>query len=75
MLCRKIDKLELRFGGIRNMHQSPDLVFIVDIRREETAVREANTLGIPFWRRRPEIVDPRPIDYINPLNDDAIRIK
>jgi small subunit ribosomal protein S2 len=73
MLNRKIDKLEARFGGIRNMHKLPDLVFIVDIRREETAVREANTLGIPIVALVDTNVDPRPIDYVIPSNDDAIR--
>ena len=73
MLSRKIDKLEMRFGGIRKMHKLPDLVFIVDIRREDTAVREANTLGIPILALVDTNCDPRPIDYIIPSNDDAIR--
>ena len=73
MLGRKIDKLEARFGGIRHMHKLPDLVFVVDVRREETAVREANTLGIPIVALVDTNVDPRPIDYVIPSNDDAIR--
>jgi len=73
MLSRKIDKLLLRFGGIRNMHQLPDLVFVVDVRREETAVREANTLGIPIVALVDTNCDPRQIDYVIPSNDDAIR--
>jgi small subunit ribosomal protein S2 len=73
MLSRKIDKLLLRFGGIRNMHQLPDMVFVVDVRREETAVREANTLGIPIVALVDTNVDPRQIDYVIPSNDDAIR--
>ena len=73
MLERKIDKLQARFGGIRNMHRLPDLVFIVDIRREETAVREANALGIPIVALVDTNCDPRPIDHIIPSNDDAIR--
>lgn len=73
MLERKIDKLLARFGGIRDMHRLPDLVFIVDIRREETAVREANTLGIPIVALVDTNCDPRTIDHIIPSNDDAIR--
>ena len=73
MLERKIDKLQSRFGGIRNMHSLPDALFIVDIRREETAVREANTLEIPIVALVDTNCDPRLVDYIIPSNDDAIR--
>ncbi len=73
MLNRKIDKLLARFGGIRKMHKLPDMVFIVDVRREETAVREANTLGIPIVALVDTNCDPRQIDYVIPSNDDAIR--
>lgn len=73
MLNRKIEKLQARFGGIRNMHRLPDMVFIVDVRREETAVREANTLGIPIVALVDTNCDPRLIDYVIPSNDDAIR--
>jgi len=73
MLSRKIDKLESRFGGIRKMHRLPDMVFVVDVRREETAVKEANTLNIPILALVDTNVDPRDIDYVIPSNDDAIR--
>lgn len=73
MLNRKIDKLQARFGGIRNMHSLPDMVFIVDVRREDTAVREANTLEIPIVALVDTNCDPRLIDYVIPSNDDAIR--
>ena len=73
MLSRKIDKLQARFGGIRKMHRLPDLIFIVDVRREETAVREANTLEIPIVALVDTNCDPRLIDYVIPSNDDAIR--
>ena len=46
-LTRKIEKLNHRLGGIKDMKQPPDLLFIVDIRREATAVHEANILRIP----------------------------
>jgi small subunit ribosomal protein S2 len=55
------------------MHRLPDLVFIVDVRREDTAVKEANTLNIPILALVDTNVDPRDIDYVIPSNDDAIR--
>ncbi len=73
MLTRKIDKLEARFGGIRKMHKLPDLVYIIDVRREITAVKEANTLNIPILALVDTNCDPRDIDHVIPSNDDAIR--
>jgi small subunit ribosomal protein S2 len=73
MLERQIDKLQSRFGGIRNMHRLPDALFIVDIRREETAVKEANSLEIPIVALVDTNCDPRLVDHIIPSNDDAIR--
>jgi small subunit ribosomal protein S2 len=73
LIDRKMEKLELRFGGLRNMSRLPDLVFIVDTRREETAVHEANILRIPVLALVDTNCDPDPIDYIIPANDDAIR--
>ncbi len=73
MHTRMIDKLEGRFGGIRNMHKLPDLIFIVDVRREETAVKEANTLDIPILALVDTNCDPSLIDHVIPSNDDAIR--
>ncbi len=73
LLDRKMEKMELRFGGLRNMSRLPDLVFVVDVRREETAVKEANILKIPVIAMVDTNCDPDPIDYIIPANDDAIR--
>ncbi len=73
ILGRLIDKLNLRFGGIRKLHRLPDMLFIVDVRREETAVNEANTLGIPIVGLVDTNCDPRKIDHVIPSNDDAIR--
>ncbi len=70
---RKIDRLNERLGGIREMHRLPDLLFVVDVRREETAVHEANLLEIPVVALVDTNCDPRGIDYIIPSNDDAIR--
>jgi small subunit ribosomal protein S2 len=68
-----MEKLELRFGGMRNMSRLPDLVFVVDVRREETAVKEANILHIPVIALVDTNCDPDPVDFVIPANDDAIR--
>jgi small subunit ribosomal protein S2 len=73
LLDRKMEKLELRFGGMRNMSRLPDLVYVVDVRREETAVKEANTLHIPVIALVDTNCDPDPVDFVIPANDDAIR--
>ncbi len=73
LLQRKIERLDDRLGGIREMHKLPTLLFVVDVRREETAVHEANLLEIPVVALVDTNCDPRGIDYIIPSNDDAIR--
>lgn len=73
LLERKMEKLEMRLGGIRNMAGLPDMVFVVDIRRESTAVHEANLLNIPVVAMVDTNCDPSNIDYVIPSNDDAIR--
>jgi small subunit ribosomal protein S2 len=72
-LNRKIDKLEGRLGGIREMRGLPHLLFVVDVRREETAIHEANLLEIPVIAMVDTNCDPRGVDYVIPANDDAIR--
>lgn len=72
-LERKITKLNARLGGIREMRGLPDLLFIVDVRREYIAVKEANALEIPIIAMVDTNCDPDPIDYVIPSNDDAIR--
>lgn len=72
-LGRQIDKLNLRLGGIREMGGLPSLLFVVDVRREHTAVREANILKIPVIAMVDSNCDPDLIDYVVPANDDAIR--
>jgi small subunit ribosomal protein S2 len=72
-LSRQIDKLNVRLGGIREMRGLPDMLFIVDVQREATAVREANRLRIPIMAIVDTNCDPNPIDYVIPANDDAIR--
>jgi small subunit ribosomal protein S2 len=72
-LHRKIDRLEMLIGGIRNMIGLPDLLFVVDVRREETSIHEANLLEIPVVAMVDTNCDPRNVDFIIPSNDDAIR--
>jgi small subunit ribosomal protein S2 len=71
--ARIIDKLRMRLGGLRNLSRPPALIFIVDVRREHTAVKEANTLSIPIVAMVDTNCDPDQIDYVIPANDDAIR--
>lgn len=73
ILARKIEKLQLRLGGIRNMRRLPDLIIIVDTKRESTAVKEANSLEIPVLALADTNSNPDEIDYIIPANDDAVR--
>jgi small subunit ribosomal protein S2 len=70
---RRIDRLEERLGGIRNMKGLPNLLFVVDVRREETAIHEANLLNIPVIALVDTNCDPSGVDYVIPSNDDAIR--
>lgn len=70
---REIDKLNQRLGGIKEMRELPDLVFVIDIEREATAVAEADKLGIPIIAMVDTNCNPDPIDYVIPANDDAIR--
>ena len=72
-LQRQIEKLNNRLGGIREMRNLPDLLFIVDVHRETTAVAEANKLNIPILAIVDTNCNPDLIDYIIPANDDAIR--
>ena len=70
---RMIEKLQMRLGGLRFMTRLPELLFIVDVRREYTAVKESNTLNIPIVALVDTNCDPDTIDYVIPANDDAIR--
>jgi small subunit ribosomal protein S2 len=72
-LEREIVKLNQRLSGIKDMRRLPDMLFITDVRREATAVKEANKLDIPIVAMVDTNCDPDPIDYIIPANDDAIR--
>ncbi|MBI5930452.1 MAG: 30S ribosomal protein S2 [Chloroflexi bacterium] len=73
LIERKIARLQLRLGGLRSMERLPSLMFVVDVRREQTAVKEANIMKIPVIALVDTNCDPDMIDYVIPSNDDAIR--
>mgnify|MGYP001461384050 CR=1 FL=1 len=73
LIQREINRLQTRLSGVRNMKSLPDLLFIIDIEREDTAVREANLKGIPVIALVDTNCNPSDIDYVIPSNDDAIR--
>ena len=66
-------KLRANLGGVKNMQRPPDAVFIIDLKTEEIAVREAQRLRIPIIGLVDTNCDPEGIDYVIPGNDDAIR--
>ena len=70
---KEIEDLQKSYGGIKEMHQLPSCVFIVDTRKERNAVLEAKKLGIPVVAIVDTNCDPEDADYIIPGNDDAIR--
>jgi len=70
---RELVRLHYRLGGLRSMTHVPDIVYIVDIQREELAVEEAQKLHIPTVAMVDTNCDPDPIDYPIASNDDAIR--
>jgi len=72
-LQRELDKLRLVLGGIKDMDGLPQIAFIIDPQREEIAVKECRTLGIPIVAVTDTNCDPDVIDYVIPGNDDAIR--
>ncbi len=69
----ELGKLEENLGGVADMKRQPDAVFIVDLRKEQLAVREARRLGLPIIALVDTNCDPDEADYVIPGNDDAIR--
>jgi len=72
-LTRERDKLERSLGGIKNMKNLPDALFVVDVSHEDIAIKEARKLGIPVIAVVDTNCSPEQIDYVIPGNDDAIR--
>jgi small subunit ribosomal protein S2 len=68
-----LEKLRANLGGVKNMPRVPDAVFVIDLKTEAIAVREAQRLRIPIIGLVDTNCDPDGIDYVIPGNDDAIR--
>jgi small subunit ribosomal protein S2 len=73
ILTRQIQRLEVLLTGVRSLTRVPDMIFVVDVFREATAIHEANLLKIPVIAMVDTNCDPRSVDYVIPSNDDAIR--
>jgi small subunit ribosomal protein S2 len=69
----ELEKLEANLGGVSEMRKQPDAAFVIDLRKEQLAVREARRLGLPIIALVDTNCDPDEADYIIPGNDDAIR--
>lgn len=72
-LKKELDKLEKNLGGIKDMKKVPDVIFVVDPKKERICIQEAHTLGIPLVGIADTNCDPEELDYVIPGNDDAIR--
>lgn len=72
-LDRERESLNKNLSGIKTMGRLPDAIFIIDVRKEEIAVAEANRLGIPIVAVVDTNCSPEGIDYVIPGNDDALR--
>ncbi len=72
-LKKEWEKLEKNLGGIKDMKEIPDAIFVVDPKKERICIQEAHTLGIPLIGIADTNCDPEELDYVIPGNDDAIR--
>jgi small subunit ribosomal protein S2 len=72
-MMAEVEKLETNLGGVLNMKAVPDALFVIDLRKEQLAVREARRLGLPVVALVDTNCDPDDADYVIPGNDDAIR--
>jgi small subunit ribosomal protein S2 len=72
-MANELEKLEQNLGGVADMRRQPDAVFIIDLKKEQLAVREARRLGLPVVALVDTNCDPDEADFVVPGNDDAIR--
>jgi small subunit ribosomal protein S2 len=72
-MLAELEKLDTNLGGVADMRRQPDAVFVIDLRKEQLAVREARRLGLPIIALVDTNCDPDEADYVIPGNDDAIR--
>ncbi|MFT5618310.1 MAG: small subunit ribosomal protein S2 [Arenicella sp.] len=73
MKTREKDKLEKVLGGIADQTRLPAALFVIDVKKESIAVKEANRLGIPVFALVDTNSDPKGVDYVIPANDDAFK--
>ena len=73
LIKKEMDKLQKNLGGIKDMKDIPDMIFVVDPRKERICIQEAHSLGIPLVGIADTNCDPEELDYVIPGNDDAIR--
>ncbi|HBH78096.1 TPA: 30S ribosomal protein S2 [Candidatus Saccharibacteria bacterium] len=69
----EIDELNIKYGGIKDLNGKPGAVVVIDVMTDANAIKEAKTLGVPVVGLVDTNVDPTPIDYVIPGNDDAIK--
>src|ERR1043166_5510684 len=69
----ELEKLDRNPGGVADLRKQPDAVLVIDLRKEQLAVREARRLGLPIVALVDTNADPDEADYVIPGNDDAIR--
>jgi small subunit ribosomal protein S2 len=72
-MAGELEKLEANLGGVADMRKQPDAVFIIDLKKEALAVREARRLGLPVIALVDTNCDPDEAQFVIPGNDDAIR--
>jgi small subunit ribosomal protein S2 len=72
-MMAELEKLETNLGGVTDMKRPPDAMFVIDLRKEQLAIREARRLGMPVVGLVDTNCDPDDADYVIPGNDDAIR--
>jgi small subunit ribosomal protein S2 len=70
---KEMEKLEKNLGGIKDMTEIPDMIFVVDPKKEKICIQEAHSLGIKLVGIADTNCDPEELDYVIPGNDDAIR--
>src|SRR5437667_5378668 len=72
-MLAELEKLDTNLGGVADMRKQPDAIFVIDLRKEQLAIREGRRLGLPIIALVDTNCDPDEADYVIPGNDDAIR--
>lgn len=69
---KQLERLEMKFGGIKDLKKLPDIMFIIDANENEIAIREAKAVGMPIVAIADTNIDPQSVEYAIPANDDAV---